>query len=82
MRCRTVSSNSRLDDVGGDMAWARRQDIGQVTRASQLAMSSEGLVFRQGEQQLENITVLLELPFYVGHMVDAVDTGGAPSLTL
>lgn len=63
-------------------ALQRRQDIGQVTRASQLAMSSEGLVFRQGEQQLENITVLLELPFYVGHMVDAVDTGGAPSLTL
>jgi hypothetical protein len=63
-------------------ALERRQGIGEVTRASQLAMSSEGLIFRQGEQKLENITVLFEFPFYIGDMVDAVDTGSTPSLAL
>ena len=45
-------------------------------------MSSEGFIFRKGKQELENIAMIFEFPFYIGEMVHAVDTGGTPSLTL
>ena len=45
-------------------------------------MSSEGFIFRKGEQQLKNIAMVFEFPLYIGEMVDAVDTGGTPSLAL
>ena len=45
-------------------------------------MSSEGFIFRKGEKQFKNIAMVFEFPFYIGEMVDAVDTGGTPSLAL
>ena len=63
-------------------ALQRRQSVCKITRAAKLPMSSEGFIFRKGEQQLKNIAMVFEFPLYIGEMVDAVDTGGTPSLAL
>jgi len=58
----------------------RRQCIGKVTRTSKLPVCSEGFIFGERQQELENITMLSEFTLDIAEVINAVDARRSPFL--